>query len=54
MHSLAEQLTASLDDAELEKSRAKEAKRRRDEIRAGRVTPEAEDVYRRIDELLNK
>jgi putative addiction module component (TIGR02574 family) len=52
---LAEELLASLDDAELEKNWADEAKRRRDEVRSGHVKPiESEDVYRRIEALLNK
>ena len=52
---LAEELLASLDDAEIEKSWANEAKHRRDEVRSGRVKPlESEDVYRRIDALLNQ
>jgi len=43
---LAEELLASLDDAELEKSWADEAKRRRDEVRSGRVKSiESEDVF---------
>lgn len=52
---LAEELLASLDDAELEKSWAEEAKRRRDEVRSGRVKPiEADDVYRHIEAILNE
>jgi putative addiction module component (TIGR02574 family) len=52
---LAEELLASLDDFELEKNWADEAKRRRDEVRSGRVKPiESEDVYRRIEDLLNR
>jgi putative addiction module component (TIGR02574 family) len=52
---LAEELLASLDDAELEKSWTEEAKRRRDDVRSGRVKPvEADDVYRRIDAILNE
>ena len=50
---LAEQLLASLDDAELEKRWAEEAIRRRDDIRSGRVKPiESAEVYRRIDDIL--
>lgn len=52
---LAEQLLMSLDEADLEQQWAAEAKRRRDEIRSGRVTPvPAEEVYRRIERLLAK
>jgi putative addiction module component (TIGR02574 family) len=52
---LAEELLASLDDAELEKSWTEEAKRRRNDVRSGRVKPiEADDVYRRIDDILNE
>lgn len=52
---LAEQLLASLEEAELEEQWIAEAKRRRDEIRSGRVKPiPAEEVYRRIDRILGK
>ena len=52
---LAEELLASLDEAEIEKSWGEEAKRRRDEVRSGRVKAiEAEAVYRRIDDLLKR
>ena len=52
---LAEQLLASLDDADLEQEWAAEARRRRDEVRSGRVKPiPAEEVYRRIARLLEK
>ncbi len=52
---LAEQLLVSLDDTELEKNWSDEAKRRRDEVRSGRVKViDAEDVYRRIDSILNE
>ena len=52
---LAEQLLASLDDADLEQEWAAEARRRRDEVRSGRVKPiPAEELYRRIDRLLAK
>ena len=52
---LAEQLLVSLDDTELEKSWAAEAKRRRDEIRSGQVKPvDSEEVYRRIDAILKE
>ena len=52
---LAEQLLASLEDSELEQYWISEAKRRRDEVRSGRVKPiPAEEVYRRIDRLLRK
>lgn len=50
---LAEQLLASLDDSDIEEQWIEEAKRRRDEIRSGKVRPvPSEEVYRRIDELL--
>ena len=52
---LAEQLLASLEEADVEQQWAAEAKRRRDEVRSGRVKPiPAEEVYRRIDQLLAK
>ena len=52
---LAEQLLASLDQADLEEQWTAEAKRRRDEVRSGRVKAiPAEQVYRRIDHLLRK
>ena len=52
---LAEQLLASLEDSELEQQWISEAKRRRDEVRSGRVKPiPTEEVYRRIDRLLRK
>jgi putative addiction module component (TIGR02574 family) len=52
---LAEQLLTSLEDAEIEQAWLDEAKRRRNEIRTGRVKPiPAEEVYRRIDRLLKK
>ena len=52
---LAEQLLASLEEADVEQQWASEAKRRRDEVRSGRVKPiAAEEVYRRIDQLLAK
>ena len=48
-------LLASLEDSELEQQWISEAKRRRDEVRSGRVKPiPAEEVYRRIDRLLRK
>jgi len=50
---LVEQLLASLDEEHLEQQWMAEAKRRRDEVRSGRVKPvPAEEVYRRIDSLL--
>jgi putative addiction module component (TIGR02574 family) len=50
---LAEQLLASLDEEHLEQQWIAEAKRRRDEVRSGRVKPvPAEEVYRRIASLL--
>ena len=52
---LAEQLLASLEEEHLEQQWSAEAKRRRDEVRSGRVKPvPAEEVYRRIDSLLGK
>ena len=52
---LAERLLDSLDESDLEREWIDEAKRRRDEIRSGRVEPiPAEDVYRRIEQLLKK
>jgi putative addiction module component (TIGR02574 family) len=52
---LAEELLASFDDTELEKNWSEEAKRRRDEVRTGRVKPiEADDVYRRIEGILHE
>ena len=52
---LAEQLLASLEETEFEEQWSTEAKRRRDEVRFGRVKPvPAEEVYRRIDRLLGK
>ena len=52
---LAEQLLASLDETDLEEQWTAEAKRRRDEVRSGRVKPvPAEEVYRRIDRLLGR
>lgn len=52
---LAEQLLASLDDTDLEQQWVAEARRRRDEVRSGRVKPiPAEELYRRIDRLLAK
>jgi putative addiction module component (TIGR02574 family) len=52
---LAEQLLASLDESDLEQQWTTEARRRRDEVRSGRVKPiPAEEVYRRIDRLLGK
>lgn len=45
---LAERLLASLEDADLEQQWIDEAKRRRDEVRSGKVKPVgAEEVYRR-------
>ena len=52
---IAEQLLASLEDTDLEQQWISEAKRRRDEVRSGKVKPiVAADVYRRVDRLLNK
>lgn len=52
---LAEKLLASLEDFTLEQEWIEEAKRRRDEVRSGRVGPiPSEEVYREIERLLNK
>lgn len=52
---LAECLIASLEDTDLEQQWVDEAKRRRDEVRSGKVKPiTAEDVYRRIERLLKR
>ena len=52
---LAECLLASLDETEIQEQWAEEAERRADEIRSGEVKPiPADEVYRRIDELLQK
>jgi putative addiction module component (TIGR02574 family) len=52
---LAEQLLASLEDEHLDQQWIAEAKRRRDEVRSGRLKPvPADEVYLRIDSLLGK
>jgi putative addiction module component (TIGR02574 family) len=52
---LAERLLDSLDESDIEQAWIDEAKRRRDEVRSGKVQPiPAEDVYRRIEKLLKK
>jgi putative addiction module component (TIGR02574 family) len=52
---LAERLLESLDEAGNEQAWITEARRRRDEVRAGKVKPvPAEEVYRRIERLLKK
>ncbi len=52
---LAERLLASLEEAEIEQQWSGEARKRRDEIRSGRVKPvPAELVYRRIERLLGR
>jgi putative addiction module component (TIGR02574 family) len=52
---LAERLLASLEEADLDERWVDEAKRRRDEVRSGKVKPiPAETVYGRIDRLLKK
>lgn len=52
---LAERLLESLDEAGNEQAWIKEATRRRDEVRSGKVKPiPAEEVYRRIERLLKK
>lgn len=50
---LAERLLASLEESDLERQWLDEAKRRRDEVRSGKVKPiSADAVYRRIERLL--
>ena len=50
---LAERLLASLEETETEQQWITEAKRRRGDVRTGRVKPiPAEEVYRRIDRIL--
>ena len=52
---LAERLLDSLDEDEIEQAWMGVARRRRDEVRSGKVKPiPAEDVYRRIETLLKK
>ncbi len=52
---LVEQLLASLDETHLEQQWTNAAKRRRDDVRSGRVEPlPANEVYRRIDRILGK
>ena len=52
---LAEQLLASLEETDVERRWIDVALRRRDEVRSGRVKPiPSEEVYRRIDRILNK
>jgi putative addiction module component (TIGR02574 family) len=52
---LAEQLLASLEEADLERQWMATARRRVEEVRSGRVKPvPAEEVYRRIDRILGK
>ena len=52
---LVERLLDSLEDADIEQAWVEEAKRRRDEVRSGKVKRlPAEDVYRRIEKLLKK
>jgi putative addiction module component (TIGR02574 family) len=52
---LAERLLDSLDEVEIDDAWGKEAKRRRDEVRRGKVKPiPAEKVYQRIERLLKK
>ncbi len=52
---LAERLIASLDEGDVEQQWTKEAVRRRDEVRSGKVKPiPAAEVYRRIESLLAK
>ena len=52
---LAERLLESLDEAGSEQAWIAESKRRRDEVRSGKVKPvPAEEVYRRIERLLKQ
>ena len=52
---LAERLLASLEETAMEQQWVDEGKRRRDEVRSGKVRPiAAEEVYRRIERLLKK
>jgi putative addiction module component (TIGR02574 family) len=52
---LAERLLESLEETETEQQWITEAKRRRDEVRSGRVKAiPAEEVYRRIELILGK
>jgi putative addiction module component (TIGR02574 family) len=52
---LAERLLDSLEEVEIDDAWGKEAKRRRDEVRGGKVKPiPAEKVYQRIERLLKK
>jgi hypothetical protein len=52
---LAERLLESLDEAGAEQAWIDEAKRRRDEVRTGKVKPvPAKEVYRRIERLLKR
>ena len=52
---LTERLLESFEESDLERQWIDEAKRRRDDVRSGRVKPvSAEEVYRRIDEILKK
>jgi len=52
---LAERLLASLEETESEQQWITEARRRRDDVRCGRVKPvPAEEVYRRIDRILGE
>lgn len=52
---LAESLLDSLEDADIEQAWIDETKRRRDEVRSGKVKPiAAEEVYQRIERLLKE
>jgi putative addiction module component (TIGR02574 family) len=52
---LAERLLESLEQLDAEEAWKTEAKRRRDEIRSGKVKPvNAEDVYRRIEKIFKR
>lgn len=52
---LAERLIASLETADQERQWTREALRRRDDVRSGRVKPiPATEVYRQIDQILGR
>ena len=52
---LAERLLGSLEQEEIDQAWIAEAKRRRNDVRTGKVKPiPAGDVYRRIEKLLGK
>jgi hypothetical protein len=52
---LAEKIVESLENEEIKKIWLSEAKKRRDEVRSGRVKPiEGEEVLRQVKNLINK